>query len=114
MSGVNMVLLIGNVGNKPEVRESQSGEKVTKLRVATSSSFQRDGAEVKETEWHDVVTFGRLAEQCATYLDKGRRIYIEGRMQSHSWQDKEGNKRFTREVIARRVDFLDKPQALAA
>ncbi len=113
MSGVNMVLLIGNMGGKPEARETQSGEKVARLRVATSITRNRDGAEVQETEWHDVVTFGKLAEQCEAFLDKGRQVYIEGRLQSHAWQDKEGNKRFTREVIARRVDFLGQAKRAA-
>lgn len=116
MSGLNMVLLIGRLGVKPEVRESQGGDKVARLRVATSSTRLRDGVEVQDTEWHDVVAFGKLASNCEAYLDKGRKVYVEGRLQSHTWQDKAGNKRFEREIIARRVDFLDAPltQAEAA
>ncbi len=115
MTGLNKVLLIGNVGAKPEIKRSQSGEPIAHLRVATSSVRQRDGEDVKETVWHDVVAFGKLAEVCEQYVDKGRLVYIEGRLQSHTWQDKSGAKRLQREVVARRLDMLErKPTALSA
>lgn len=114
MNGLNKVLLIGHLGAKPEMRQTANGEAVARLRVATSTTRVKDGAEEKDTEWHDVVTFGKLAENCERFLDKGRLIYVEGRMASHTWQDNAGNKRLSREVIARRVDFLpSRPQAQA-
>jgi single-strand DNA-binding protein len=113
MSGLNKVLLIGHVGAKPEIKRSQSGEAIAHLRVATSSTRQREGSEQKDTEWHDVVAFGKLAEVCESYVEKGRLVYIEGRMSSHTWQDKTGNKRLEREVIARRLDLLG-PRPTAA
>jgi single-strand DNA-binding protein len=114
MSGLNKVLLIGHVGAKPEMRQTSGGEAVARLRVATSSTRQKEGVEEKETEWHDVVAFGKLADLCNQYVDKGRLVYVEGRMSSHSWEDKAGAKRLSREVIARRVDFLGPKPALAA
>lgn len=112
MMGLNKVLLIGHVGAKPEVRRSQAGEPVARLRLATSTVHHREGSEQKDTEWHDVVAFGKTAEVIEQFVDKGRLLYVEGRIASHAWEDKTGTKRFTREVIARRLDLLGpKPQA---
>lgn len=114
MSGLNKVLLIGHVGAKPEIKRSQAGEPIAHLRVATSTTRQREGSQVTDTEWHDVVAFGKLAEVCESYVDKGRLIYVEGRMASHTWQDKAGSKRLEREVIARRLDLLGPRPAAAS
>ena len=107
MAGVNKVILIGNLGADPEVRYTQSGSPVANLRIATSERWtSRDGQPQERTEWHRVVTFGRLAEHCRDYLAKGRQIYAEGRLQTRQWEDKDGNKRYTTEIVAQTVQFL--------
>ena len=108
MASVNKVILIGNLGKDPELRYTQSGQAVANFNIATTERFGgRDGAEVQErTEWHRIVTWGKTAENCAQYLSKGRSVYIEGRLQTRDWEDKEGNKRYTTEITALRVQFL--------
>ncbi len=106
MADLNKILLIGRVGVKPELHTSAAGNHITNLSVATNFVSQKDGAERKETEWHRVVVHGKSAESCAKYLEPGRLVFVEGRMQSRTWTDRDGNDRFEREVVARRVDFL--------
>jgi single-strand DNA-binding protein len=106
---LNKVLLIGNVGRDPEMRYLQSGEPVTTFSVATNRRWTgSDGQPREETEWHNVVAWRKLAEQCNEYLNKGRKVYIEGRLQTRSWDDQAtGQKRFRTEIVADRMLMLD-------
>ena len=107
MASVNRVILIGNLGRDPELRYLQSGQAVTTFSVATNDRWtDRDGKPQERTEWHRVVVWGKQAENCANYLAKGRSVYIEGRLQTREWEDKEGQKRQTTEVVAQTVQFL--------
>ncbi len=108
MASVNKVILIGNLGRDPELRYTQSGQAVANFSLATTERFGgRDGGEQREqTEWHRIVTWGKTAENCAQYLSKGRSVYVEGRIQTRDWEDKDGNKRSTTEIVAQRVQFL--------
>lgn len=106
--GLNKVILIGNLGRDPELRRTSSGAAVCTLNLATNASYtDRDGNRVDTTEWHRVVVWGRMAETCDAYLKAGRRVYVEGSLQTRTWEDREGRSRTTTEVKARRVDFLD-------
>lgn len=97
---VNKVFLLGNLGADPESRPTNNGGTVTTLRVATSSRVKdRDGNWTDETEWHRVVCFGRSAENAARYLRKGSRVHIEGKIRTNKWEDKDGNSRYTTEII---------------
>ena len=105
--GINRVFLIGNLGADPEVRYSQSQVAIANLRIATTERRKgADGNWADQTEWHRVVTLGKTAENCGQYLKKGRQVFIEGRIQTRKWQDKEGNDRYTTEVLAQTVEFL--------
>lgn len=107
MASVNKVILIGNLGADPELRYTSGGQAVADLRVATSRRWQgKDGSQQEDTQWHRVVVWGKTAEQCKEYLSKGRQAYIEGRLQTRSWEDRDGNKRYTTEVVAQQVLFL--------
>ena len=105
---VNKVILIGNLGKKPELRYTPGGQAVANFTLATNERFGgKDGQPAQErTEWHRIVVWGRTAENCGQYLDKGRSVYIEGRLQTREWQDKEGQKRQTTEIVANTVQFL--------
>jgi len=106
--GVNKVILIGNLGNDPENNPLPSGMSVTNISLATSSSWKdKDGVQQERTEWHRVSMFGRLAEIAAQYLQKGSKVYIEGRLQTDKWTDKDGNERYTTKVIANEMQMLD-------
>jgi single-strand DNA-binding protein len=106
--GVNKVILIGNLGQEPELRYTGSGTAVCNMRLATNESYtNRDGEEVQKTEWHNVVAWGRLGEVCNEYLEKGSQVYFEGSLQTRSWDDRDGNTRYTTEVKAREMMFLD-------
>ncbi len=110
MSGsVNKVIIVGNLGADPEVRTTQGGQSVASLSIATSESYQdRDGNRQERTEWHRVVLWGRLAELAQQYLSKGRKVYVEGRLQTRSWDDPQsGEKKYSTEVVARELVFLD-------
>lgn len=110
MAGLNKVMLIGRLGADPEVKYSPSGMAITTFRIATSERWKgKDGNLQERTEWHRIVTFGKTAEICAEYLGKGKQIYIEGRLQTRSWEDKDGNKRYTTEVIANTIQMLGSP-----
>lgn len=106
--GVNKAILIGNLGRDPEVRYSPSGAAVANVSIATTDSWKdkNTGEQQERTEWHRVVFFGRLAEIVGEYLKKGSQVYIEGRLQTRKWQDKEGNDRFTTEIVANDMQML--------
>jgi single-strand DNA-binding protein len=104
---VNKVLLIGRLGNNPEIRYTNTGTAVANFNLATSESWNdKQGAKQERTEWHRVVVWGKLAELCEKYLAKGRQCFVEGRLQTRSWDDKDGNKRYTTEIVASTVQFL--------
>ena len=108
MAGLNKVMVIGNLGADPEMRYTADGAAVTNFNVAASRRFTgSDGERKEETEWFKVVAFGKLAELCNQYLQKGRRVYVEGRLQTRAWEGQDGQKRYTTEVIAGDVQFLD-------
>ena len=107
MSGVNKVIVLGFLGSDPEVRTVSSGNTVTRLSVATSENWtDREGQKQERTEWHRVVVWGKQAEICGKYLSKGRQIYVEGRLQTRSWEDAQGQKKYTTEVVANNIQFL--------
>ncbi|MBN1945056.1 MAG: single-stranded DNA-binding protein [Bradymonadales bacterium] len=108
MSSLNKVMLIGRLGRDPELRYTQGNSPVATLNVATSDAWtDRQSGEKKErTEWHRVVVWGRQAETCEKYLAKGRLVYVEGRLQTREYQDRDSNRRWTTEIIAQRVQFL--------
>ena len=104
---VNKVILVGNLGNDPETRHTNGGNSVTTLRLATTEKFKdRDGAMQERTEWHTVIVWGKQGEACGKHLTKGRQVYVEGRLTTRKWQDKEGKDRYTTEVIGDNVRFL--------
>ena len=106
--GVNKVILIGNVGQDPETRYMPSGKAVTNLRIATSESWKdkQTGEQREQTEWHTVVMYDRLAEIAAEYLKKGSQVYVEGKLRTRKWQDKEGRDRYTTEINANEMQML--------
>lgn len=106
--GVNKVILIGNVGQDPETRAMPSGRSVVNLRLATSESWRdkQTGEQKEQTEWHTVVMFDRLAEIAAEYLRKGSQVYVEGRIRTRKWQDKEGKERYSTEIVANDMQML--------
>ena len=107
MASINKVILIGNLGSDPEVRYLPSGGAVGNFNIATTEKWKgKDGNAGEKTEWHRIVVFGKQAENCKEYLKKGRQVYVEGRLQTREWQDKEGQKRKTTEIIALTVQFL--------
>ena len=101
MAGINKVILVGNLGAKPELKYSQSGNAMTSLSVATSESWtdKNTGQKQEKTEWHRVSLFGKLAEIAGQYLDKGSKVYVEGKLQTRKWQDQSGQDRYTTEVV---------------
>ena len=105
--GVNKVILVGNLGHDPEMRYTPSGAGVCEFRLATNESWtDRQGQRQERTEWHRVVVWGKRAELCSKYLSKGRQVFVEGKLRTRSWDDKDGNKRFTTEIVANDVQFL--------
>lgn len=106
--GVNKVILVGNLGRDPEVRYSPNGSAVANVTLATSESWKdkTSGEKQEKTEWHRIVFFGRLAEIAGEYLKKGAQIYVEGRLQTRKWQDKEGHERYTTEIVANEMQML--------
>ena len=107
MASVNKVILVGNLGRDPELRYTQSGQAVANFTLATNEKWTAKSGEREErTEWHRVIAWGRTAELCAEYLAKGRTVYVEGRLQTREWEDREGQKRRTTEVVAQTVQFL--------
>lgn len=116
---VNKVILIGNVGNDPEIRHLEAGTPVANFRLATSETYtNRNGERITQTEWHNIVLWRGLAEVAEKYVKKGSQLYIEGRIRTRSWEDREGNKRFTTEIVAdvmqllgRKSDFQESSQS---
>jgi len=108
MASVNKVILVGNLGADPEVRFTPSGQAVANFRMATTDSWtdKASGQRQERTEWHRIVVWGKLGELCGEYLRKGRQCYVEGRLQTREWQDRDGQKRWTTEVVANQVVFL--------
>jgi single-strand DNA-binding protein len=106
--GVNKVILVGNLGADPETRAMPSGSSVANLRIATTESWRdkQSGEQQERTEWHRVALFGRLAEVAAEYLRKGSQVYIEGSLRTRKWQDKQGNERYTTEIVASDMQML--------
>ena len=106
--GINKVILVGHLGADPETRYMPSGGAVTNVRVATSESWKdkSTGEQQERTEWHSVAFFGRLAEIAGEYLRKGSQVYVEGRLRTRKWQDRDGNDRYTTEVIANEMQML--------
>lgn len=108
MPSLNRVELIGRLGRDPELKYSQTGAPVCRLSVATDESYtDRNGNRVEKAEWHTVTVFQKLAENCAQYLKKGSLVYVEGSLQTRKWQDQQGHDRYSTEIKAQRVQFLD-------
>jgi single-strand DNA-binding protein len=115
MSGVNKVILVGNLGAAPELRYTASGQAVANLRLATTERWvNKSGERSENTEWHRVVAWGKLAEICGQYLQKGKQVYIEGKIRTRQWQDQSGQKRYTTEIVANDMVMLgragDRPE----
>jgi single-strand DNA-binding protein len=106
MSGINKVTLLGRLGKDPETRMTPQGQLVASLTIATSETWSKDGKKEERTEWHRVVLWGKLAELADKYLRKGKRVYIEGKLQTTSWES-EGQKRYKTEIVAREMTFID-------
>ena len=106
--GVNKAIIVGNLGRDPEVRYSASGSAIANINVATTDSWKdrQSGERQERTEWHRVVFFNRLAEIAGEYLKKGSQVYIEGRIQTRKWEDKDGNERWTTEIVANEMQML--------
>jgi single-strand DNA-binding protein len=105
---LNKVILIGRLGADPEIRYTPDGTMVTNFRLATDESYKsKAGEKVQRTEWHRIVTFRKLAEICGNYLTKGKLVYVEGKIQTRAWEDKDGAKKYTTEIIASNMQMLD-------
>jgi single-strand DNA-binding protein len=110
MAGVNKVILVGNLGADPEVKYLSTGTTVANFRMATTENrVNRAGEKTPLTEWHRIVAFGRLAEICGEYLSKGKQVYIEGRLRTRSWEDKDGNRKWVTEIVAAQMQMLGAP-----
>lgn len=108
-ASLNMVQIIGRLGRDVDLKYSQSGTAVANISVATNESYtDKDGSKVDRTEWHRVVAYGKTAENCANFLAKGSLVYVEGSLQTRKWQDQQGQDRYTTEIKAQRVQFLDR------
>ncbi len=109
MAGVNKVIIVGNLGNDPEVRYAQSGSAIANISVATSDSWKdkTTGEKQERTEWHRIVMFNRLGEIAGEYLKKGSKVYIEGKLQTRKWQDQQGQDRYSTEIVADQMQMLD-------
>lgn len=107
MGGVNRVILVGHLGKDPEVRYTPNGQAVANFTIATSDTWTDKGGQKQErTEWHRIVAWAKLAELCGEYLAKGRQVYVEGRIQTRQWEDRDGQKRYTTEILASQIVFL--------
>jgi single-strand DNA-binding protein len=112
-ASVNKVIIMGRLGADPELRYTSSGKAVASFSVATNRSWEGEGGGREErTDWHKVVAWGKVAENVKEYLVKGQKVYVEGRLENSSWEDKEGVKRYKTEVVAREVLFLEKPRGV--
>ncbi len=109
MASLNRVQILGYLGRDPELRYTQGGEPVASINVATSNKFKtREGKEKEETEWHRVTVWGKSAESCEEYLEKGSMVLVEGRLQTRPWEDKDGVKHYSTDIVAQFVHFLDR------
>ncbi len=107
MAGVNKVIIVGRLGTDPDVKTVSGNQTVARLSIATSDNWtDREGQRQERTEWHRVVVWGKLAEICGKHLSKGRQVYVEGRLQTRSWEDQQGQKRYSTEIVANTVQFL--------
>jgi single-strand DNA-binding protein len=106
MSGINKVILVGHLGKDPEVRYLEGGVSVTSFPLATSETFNKDGRKVEQTEWHNIVMWRGLADVAAKFLQKGKLVYIEGKLRTRSFEDKEGIKKYTTEIVAENFTLL--------
>lgn len=106
MSGVNKVILVGHLGKDPEVRHLEGGVSVASFPLATSETYTKDGKKIEQTEWHNIVLWRGLADIAEKFLTKGKLVYIEGKLRTRTWDDKEGNKRYTTEVVADNFTML--------
>ncbi len=114
MASLNKVMLIGNLGKAPVVRQTQSGLSVANFSLATTENFTDKQQQRQErTEWHNIVVFGKLAEICEKYLDKGKQVFIEGKLRTRKWKDKEGRDRYTVEIIANNMVMLGRREGAA-
>ena len=112
MASLNKVMIIGNLGTEPEMRFTPNGNPVTTFRIATSRTYSTaEGERKQDTEWFTVVTWNKQAESCNQYLNKGRKVYVEGRLQTRSWEGQDGQKRSRVEIVANQVLFLDRQAA---
>jgi single-strand DNA-binding protein len=112
MVSINRITIIGNLGSEPEMRFTPNGRPATSFRVATNWRYTTpEGERKEETEWFSVVTWGKLAEQCNQFLNKGRLVYVEGRLRLRTWEGQDGQKRAKNEIVADRVKFLDRQAA---
>lgn len=110
--GINKVILVGNLGNDPELRHTPNGNPVTNFSIATTDSWtSKDGQQDTRTEWHRIVAWGRLAEICNEYLNKGKQVYIEGRIQTRTWEDQNGQTRRVTEIVATQMLMLSSREA---
>jgi single-strand DNA-binding protein len=108
MAGVNKVIVLGRLGQDPEVRMTPNGQQVCTMNMATSESYtNKEGQKEERTEWHRVVFWGKQAELAGKYLKKGRQVYVEGRLQTRSWDDQQGQKRYTTEIVGNVLTFVD-------
>ncbi len=107
---MNRVIITGNLGQKPELKNARSGLSITNLRVATNERVKDGDNWVDHTEWHTVVVFGKQAENCVQYLDKGSKVAVEGKIRTRQWEDKDGNKRWNTEIVADRVEFMTRAE----
>jgi len=119
MSGINKVILVGNIGAKPEVKYSSNGSAIANLSVATSETWndKNSGEKQEKTEWHRVSLYGKLAEIAGQYLDRGSKVYVEGKLQTRKWQDKDGQDRYTTEIVVLgyggTLQMLDRREGMA-
>lgn len=110
MASINKAFIMGNLGSDPELATTQSGQSVANFNVATNEQWtDKQGNKQERTEWHRIVVWGRQAEHCKEYLSKGRTVFIEGRIQTRNWEDRDGQKRYTTEVVAQNVQFVGGP-----
>ena len=115
MAGVNKAILVGRLGKDPEIKYTPSGTAIANFTMATSENYKdKDGQKQERTEWHRIVAFGKLAEICGEYLAKGKQVYVEGRIQTRSWDDKDGNKKYMTEIVANTMQMLGKADESAS
>jgi single-strand DNA-binding protein len=110
MASVNKAILIGNLGADPELRYTNTGTAVANFRIATNDQWtDKNGEKQERVEWHNIVAWAKLGEVCGKYLKKGRPVYVEGRLQTRQWEDQQGNKRYTTEIVAQVMQMLGRP-----